>query len=505
MHRSRPVRVVQLSLALLLAACATPPAPTPATTPAQRVEQADRLIHSHDYRGADQLLRSVIESADFAMLDPEHSHQALLLGGRIALQLEDRQRALSLFRRACESQQAGPDDWFMRVWVDAEVNDSADAAAALVTLTTRWPEALQRFESSGDFGKTALGYAVGALLRSGSDADRYSVLSALQKLRFAQEPSAAGVWWRELALMQLERGDSTAAVATLARMTNAYIGIAIDADKRFDPIRREISAQLDVSALAKRQIAAARLAADGNPSSLASTYLLVFLLRHSLRFDEALQLTDNVIARQQSQGWMVYDDYRSEYHWILNDRAYALFELGRWDEAASQMEAASRVSENGESNVSQTLNLALMYAGLGRPAEAMAALERVGRASFYGDMVGQEARFAAAVQLHDTKTADDALKYLSDHREDSLGGYQEALLIADQADEGAKLLISRLEDPRLRSGALAAVQEYGEENLPPELALRERRWHALLARSDVQEAIRRVGCVKRYPLLRGNY
>lgn len=491
-------------LALLgLAACATPRTPGAAQTPAQRVREADRMVRGHDYQGADRILRGVIDSPDFQTLDPAQRHQALLLGARTALQLDDPERRLSLLKRACEFPQAGSVDWSERVRAAYAARDSKDAGAALVVLAMRWPETLPQFESSGDFGKYALAGAVWALQKSGSDADRYTVLRALFEARFPKPSVYASGWWQQLALLQLEHGERAAAVATLSRVTNPYVVICIEADKRFDPIRSQLS--LDVGSATEQAIAAALTEVQTNPASLRPMIGLMYLLRHSLRFEQALRVADLAIERQEAEGPTAYEDYEDEYVWVLNDRAYALFGLGRWDAAVIQMETASRMSESGDPNVSQTLNLALMYADLGRPEETLAALKRVERASAYGDTVRQDARLRAAVQLHDTNAVNEALQFLSEHREDSIGGYQGALLYADREEEGAKLLISRLADPALRSGALLAIQQWGQETMPPQVVLVQHRWQALMARHDVQEAIRAVGYVKRYSLVYDDY
>jgi hypothetical protein len=48
------------------------------------------------------------------------------------------------------------------------------------------------------------------------------------------------------------------------------------------------------------------------------------------------------------------------------------------------------------------------------------------------------------------------------------------------------------------------VQDDTEDEAPQAEEL-PRRWHALMARHDVQEAIKRVGRVDHYPLLAGQY
>ena len=501
----RPLQV--LLVVLLLAGCAAQPPPPPRESPAQQLEQAASLVTQGQYAQPDRILRSLIESAAFRTLDSDHQHQALLLNARTALQLRDRQRGLSLLKRACEMSEADTVDWFERLMAANWAGEPRDAAAALVVLATRWPQVLPSFETPELRDRHELESALRALQESGSDADRYTVLSALFDAHFAEEPLQASVWWRDLSLLQLERGgDQAAAAATLARVTDAYVVISVEADKRFDPIRVEASTRLDVAKTAERAIAAWLRQAEESPSSLRPMVRLSSLLRSCLRYRQALQVDDSVIERQQAEGPQVYRDYDRYYVWILNDRARALWSLGRWDAAVIQMEAASRMPELGETaNVSQALNLAHLYAWLGRPAEALKTLERAGQASAYGEMVSQAARLDAAAQLNDTKTVGEALHFMSDHRLDRLSGYQQALLVVDREDEGARLLISRLADPRLRSDALLAVQQYGEEDLPPRRVLERNRWRVLIARRDVQEAIRQVGYVKKYPLEQREY
>ena len=492
---------------LLLAGCAAQPAPTGAPTPnaARQVEQAARLAQQGDRKEADRILRGIIGSPSFETLDSRHQHQALLVDGKLAAQLHDWERAHTLTKRASEMREADASDWYQRLRTATWKYDHRDAAAALVELAKRWPQMLIQFETQEAEESANLELALWELLDSGSKADRYTVLRALQDGQFAEEPGRASFWWEELALLQLERGENDAAVATLSRVTKPFIVISIEVDKRFDPIRPELSANLDVAKTTERVIAAALTEAQTNPRSLKSMVRLIGILRHSGRFKEALQVADFAIERQEAEGQAAYDDYERYYVWVLNDRAYALYSLGRWDAAALQMESASRMSEDGDPNVSQLFNLALMYSDLGRPEETLAALKKAGPASPYGNTVAQDARLKAAVQLKDTKAVNEALQFLSEHRQDSMSNYQEALLYADREEEGAKLLISRLVDPRLRGGALLAIQQYAEETLPPQVVLAKRRWQALIARPDVQDAIRAVGYVRRYPLMYDDY
>jgi hypothetical protein len=67
-------------------------------------------------------------------------------------------------------------------------------------------------------------------------------------------------------------------------------------------------------------------------------------------------------------------------------------------------------------------------------------------------------------------------------------------------DEAAKLLITRLRDPALRSDALVDAQEFLKPvPTPANLVLHERR-HALLARKDVRAVVAKYGRTEQFLL-----
>jgi tetratricopeptide (TPR) repeat protein len=509
---ARPLRLAPLgACVLVLCACAAPgsrPAPSvpaahseipsaPTELLSQRVDQAHLLIDGNQFAQADTLLTGVIAAGEFQTLPAASQHLALRLGGVAALQMRDPQRSLRLLRRACDMSETDALDWYMRVWAANSVPDPSDAVTALTILAVRWPEMLPRLEPYHE-----LDWAMRFLQHAGSDADRYTVLSALYGVRLTEEHDGESEWWRDLALLHLARGERDAAMAALLRVTDPYVAITVEADRRFDPIRYQIAAWPGVTETAGRAIAAADKRAQEKADELEPMERLAQLLGSSLRFEQELQVTDAAIERQEAQGAQAYSDYSRRYVWILNERADALYGLGRWDAALAQLQAASELSEEGTPNVSQMINLADMYAELGKPAESLAALKRVRsrRASPYGDMQQQMVTVFAAVQLHNTKAADEALGFMRAHRKDAPEAFEEALLVSGHEQECAQLLIARLGDPRLRSDALLDVQQYDAGVEPPWLVEKHRRWQSLLARRDVQAAIARVGRVSHYAL-----
>jgi hypothetical protein len=118
----------------------------------------------------------------------------------------------------------------------------------------------------------------------------------------------------------------------------------------------------------------------------------------------------------------------------------------------------------------------------------------------YGTLQLESVRHAAALELNDTAEATRALTYLREHQANSPGTYQRALARANETKAGARLLVARLKNPKLRTDALADVQEYGE----PAVSQRAQQWRAnwltVVARPEVQAAIAKVGRVGHYRL-----
>ncbi|HMI37819.1 MAG TPA: hypothetical protein VK505_09375, partial [Steroidobacteraceae bacterium] len=121
-------------------------------------------------------------------------------------------------------------------------------------------------------------------------------------------------------------------------------------------------------------------------------------------------------------------------------------------------------------------------------------------ASAYGQMQVAVELLNSAVQLDDTAEIERQLKFLSEHRADSLSTYQRSLVSANRLDDAAHLLESRLANPEQRIPALMEVQHYARESLPVRAAELENRWQAIIQRPDVQDSILKVGTIGSYHL-----
>jgi tetratricopeptide (TPR) repeat protein len=518
--RHMKVRLGLVLAFLLVCACAArrPASPvpsrtavTPAAVPAEaavspaseQLKQALALAAAAKWADVDAVLRDRVDAQQLQQLSLTEQHLALMLAANAAMVRGEPRRSLSLIQRACAMADAGSRDWLIRVTAANAAGNLKDAAFALTTLAERWPQQLAQAQVQAEAeGNDPIEWTLSRLGAADSDAERYTLLNTLRRVHFAPEPANASSWWRSLALLQLARGELASAVQTLDRVSDPHIAISIWADKRFDVVRPEFGEQLQIAAVARRGMQDAVLRTQQSPRLLKPMNRLAALLVDSLQFQQALQVTDTAIERQDTQGRGAWSDYDRQYPWTLEARARALYGLGRWPAALTQLEAASRV-ESGVDKVTHVINLADAYNEAGRPREALETLQRalLEQASPMGVMQFRLEQFWADLQLHDQPGADRALAFLHERQLDAPGVYQEALLFADRPEEGAALLISRLADVRLRSAALEAVQDYTEGALSPVMLETRRRWEALIDRPDVHQAILRVGRVDRYALV----
>ena len=386
-------------------------------------------------------------------------------------------------------------DWRLRLRAAVSAEDWSDAAHSVIRIAQKWPDSVSDLEPRELYRTVAKAPHL--------DDTRYELLKALFDAKF-KRPGTDSYWWRDLALMQIERGDRDGALASLSALTNPYAMIGVLADNRFKDIRDSLPQPLDVSGAARRVVETDYKRVADNPSKLASVNGLASDLLAGLRAAEALKVLDSVIEKAGTpDGRKSYKDFNEQYVWILDTRSRALFMLGRWDDAVTQMQAASRLKEDGSPNTSQVINLGELYNRLQRPGDARAALKEVGAMSPYGEMERADVELSAALQLEDSAESTRLLDYMREHQDDAIGSYEDALIMANRLDDAAKLLISRLEDPEKRIQALMAVQHYDQSGPPASLPRAQelaRRWTELTSRADVRAAVARVGSVGTYAL-----
>ncbi len=498
MNLSRPLC---FSLFLALGGCATNKAPTLSVSQRAAIAQIDatlKLVAEHHFAEAEGVIQRVIHAKDFGRLPSTEQYRGLLTAAKLGytlkhpkLEYESRVRLLAL-------PEATAEDRVSRANAASRLGNIGEVIIGLTELVQRNPERLTASDER----------FVIRVLRDGKKqlppGTTLPLLRALHaahwRLMWNQEPSFA---WHDLALLLLEQNRLAEAIEVSTHVTDEYEVISMRADRRFDVVVAADPAHFDVDAAFEPYFENFQSVSVLTPKSLAPKAVVIDLLLEQQHYAAALAAADGVIAeiRSKSDPKQWYEDFDDKYAWILDSRSRALRRLGRWDEGLDQLAAASWVLDKSGENVSQVINLGDLYCNLGRPKDALGSLVRLGvKISPYGLMQEASVRLDAAVQLGDTEQTEKWLTFIRDHRVDAPRTYQTALLLLDRQDTAAEWLIERTEDKDQRAETLLSIQEYATPLRTPRQVELDKRSRALIARPDVQAAIRKVGRIESYNL-----
>jgi tetratricopeptide (TPR) repeat protein len=226
------------------------------------------------------------------------------------------------------------------------------------------------------------------------------------------------------------------------------------------------------------------------------------------RPQEGLALIDAWIAGHKADA---DDEAAPDRNWILDERAETLSALGRYDDTTAAGREAAALEEDGQLNVSQTINLAERLEEQGKPQAALDVLavfkEGGPRASVYGMMWVWTERACALGQLGRTPaTSPDlaaALAYSAEHLDSNPPARAETLLCVVDLDGAAAAYIARLKDPEQRADALMALSTWKRPPQPVFLAQILARLDKVRARPDVKAAVAAVGRTEAIPLAGG--
>ncbi|MBN7137640.1 hypothetical protein A7A76_23355 [Lysobacter enzymogenes] len=504
-HRSR-IAAYGLNLALAFAAagaCAQIPAARSDAAPTrndidrrsfyQRLADAHALARDGQPQQAGSAFAELMAQPPFAVLPDAERRAALAAAGESAIARDDLALAAELYRQAAQADGTA-DEWYRLALIEFDRERPDAAAQAMIQLVERWPETLPQLNETVLF---QLQYR----LEPTSDT-RLALLRALFDANWISRTSDLSPIWLNLAEMLVERGRRDDARLVARRIQGPLQLVALRSDKRFDFMVRGDSPTFDVDNAARRQVESLREKSELAPRSLDARSQLSYALLIAGRDAEVLALNDEVKRRiaDAPADQAPYDDL-DERVWVMNNAAIALRRSGRTDEAIAELERASRLSEQGGANVSQTLNLATTYCSLERPDDALAALARTGEnTSGYARLIVHAVRLCAATAKSDRAAEQKALDYLREHRGDGQQVYLEALLRTRRLDDAARLLAELMASPTDRLETLSWLQDYRRADaLPGDVAFRKARAE-LLARADVRATIAAVGRIERYAI-----
>ncbi|MBX5462051.1 MAG: hypothetical protein IRZ28_13305 [Steroidobacteraceae bacterium] len=392
-------------------------------------------------------------------------------------------------------------DWQKQFLSAAQEGKTAEAIEALMELAERHPDALAALGRQLDTARTVV-----LTVLSAEPAAKYRAMTALfDRHWLLPNRFQPADLWMELLPMEIEKGNIRRAAEVAARIQEPPDILLIRVDKRFDPLVRAYPRQFDLTAATDRFLAFLSDLCRKFPRTLAHRISLVYTLLDAGRFEEAIATADEVLALSPDLQTAIlnYDDADAWFNWLLDYRASALEALGIWHDAEKYRKRAAELPEEGRPNVSNAINLAGLYSRLGRSREALAALGDMASPgeglSRYGRMQVDLILLQTALTEGDESRAKEVLERMRQSQAASLRTFEEALLVANQMDEAAMLLIRRLGDPKTRTSALLDVQAYLPGGVSPYDRMLDERWAQLRTRQDVIAAVEKVGRIESVP------
>ncbi len=458
------------------------------------IARAQSLYDDRDRAGAGRVLEGVLRDPGFDALPAADRRLAWAVLGRVDMAASRFDRASERFRRAIATDDSDPNVWYWLAFSEHNRKQHVAAADAFTELAERWPELLVNI----DAGEV---YRLQSALPEDS-AEKRAFLQTLFDARWDDPGGDPSFLWYHLARMQLARGEIDAARAAARRIVQPGAIIAMRSDRRFDPIVDREAWAFNPTRAAERAVEALRAKVDGRPDDLDAKVQFTYALLTAGDHAGTIRLVDAALAAPAPKGDDDADRREQAQAWLLNNRAVALYRLGRAEEALADMERARRLADKPGPNVSQTLNLGEMHCTFGRAEDARRMADAIegGGISGYGRMFQARVRLCAAWLSQDARGMQRAFETIRKGRKDAETIHLEALVMLGRLDEAARVLIGLLDSPKERAAILEMMQQYREVEPTPTLAKLRAQREALLARDDVKAAIERVGRRERYDL-----
>lgn len=467
----------------------------------QSIDEARSLFDRRDPVGAGRILDEVMRDPGFEALPAKDRRLAWAVLARIDMSEQRYDRAVERLTRANAADDTDPDIWYWLAMVEDARGRPDAAARAFTELAERWPELLTNLEPREV-------YRLQSRLGEGSQA-KVDFLQTLFDAKWDDPTGDASALWHLLALMRLERGEAEAARTAMRRIVHPDLIASMRSDRRFDAVVDRDAWAFNVERAAVRAVEAMRGKTEARPDDLDAKVQLTYALLDVGDHEGLIRLVDGVLASDDGSGRGAAGGQAErnpgQHAWLLNNRAVALYRLGRTQEALADMERARRLSIGNGPNVSQTLNLGEFHCTLGRAAETKRMADAVegGQVSDYGRMFQARLRLCAAWLSQDARGIKRAFAEIRKGRAHSEEIHLDALVMLGRLDEAAQALIALLDAPRERADILQALQRYRDVPPTPTLVRLHAQREALLSRDDVKAAIERVGRRERYEVYSG--
>jgi tetratricopeptide (TPR) repeat protein len=494
-----------LAGALEITGGAEEPAAAPATHFYQLFEQARRALIADEFADASRLFDQVMATPAFREADTDLQYYTFLLASFAADGTDDHLSYHEYLVIATGFPKADGDTWLARSRAASILEKWSDCALALTMVARKWPGKLAGDEHQGwRIKKTVFELGRNPALR----AQRTELLEALYQAEYKSElgvePSHL---WLMLATDALEQKDLSRAREISRRIKHSTILVSMRIDKRFDVLIAAEPRLRDVRAAADREAKYLKAVTKKRPKSLHALVQYANALFTLGKFDTMLSLANDAIARMEEapEDQPPYEDIDDNLNWLHNSKANALVALGRLEESAEVLANWERSDRNRADKVSQAINLGAAYNWMGRPDDALKAVDGLDWSrgmSEYGRMQYQRVRFRAYLLKGMDSEAREIVEWIREHQDDAPNTAQSTLLEIGDIDDAAALLVSRLRDVDKRAEALEEIQKYRETPHSDRYKEFEALEESMLSRPDVAAVIAEYGRREKFPIYR---
>lgn len=384
-----------------------------------------------------------------------------------------------------------------RIFVQISLKRWQAAAADFATFAKTRPTDAKEFE----FGSLA------RLAWTLIEQDERSALDLLRTLKaIGYQPKSPGDSMDGLygayARLLVQNGETTEAMAELAKINDADTLIAARVDRRLSklwsqPAFEEATRPGDI---AKRELDEWEKRYRIYPKVTKVIVHYVTALRQVGAHEKAIAVARESLSRA-SELQSEPDD--GDELWLRNELVYALKSVGKIDEMLAEMAPVLAIDPAKDGNVvSQLINFGQILMELGRSTEGV---EMSKRAWAYSSQLGKMFIQGVEVCAIAASSKADAERTLAEMRKTEKENYAavtQALLCLDRSDDVATLLKKRLSKSESRSGVLTAAQIYTAPPFvtPVRKTLNE-RYQAVLARPDVRKKIEEHGRIETFPFI----
>lgn len=347
-----------------------------------------------------------------------------------------------------------------------------------------------------------------ALLRKHDlEEERTEVLQKLHDAQYtAPTPIANSTGFTfELMIALNNSGRQKEALPLLKNVKGTKKLLTVMVDKRYDVLRRSLkqNGRANLLTEAQNDLARNQKFAAKNPDQMAPVLWLAQSYRAVGQPTSALTAIKVALERHNKDPEN-FSDSEEYLPWLLNEQAYAFYDLGKVVDGHKTLEEASELKEEKTNNVSQTINRAEKLVAYGAREQALALLKAFStdETSDYGKMWVYSNRVCAQAFMEDTPISTLDMLALRANKKDNLPALQLALLCANLQDEAAALYIERLQNPQERTAVLIALQKYRALEFPsPYQTTMRQRVAEIRQRKDVQAQIKKVGYIQQTSLV----